>query len=256
MKRCPRCNQTFDDATDFCVDDGALLEPVSTGEKSPSRIVVSLEEQQLSGETPTQHTHTSIPQQASNPQTTPNNSNLLYAVIGGLVAVILIGGAYLFLFWPREKENEKARIEPSNISTNSNQANISNNGNNATGGERDHTATNSGVDPMNANVSRQSTISEKKNTKKDGETPQSDQKAIPLAKGYNAWCKSCNGRVIMMNAIVRSSPSVDAPGISVISFNEPIKIGRSAGGNSPWFRVTTTSGMTGWMHGNTIEFVR
>lgn len=60
----------------------------------------------------------------------------------------------------------------------------------------------------------------------------------------------------MMNAIVRSSPSIYAPEIYVISYDEPIKIGKSAGGNIPWSRVTTTRGVTGWMHGNTIEFVR
>ena len=30
MKRCPRCNQTFDDATDFCVNDGTRLEAYSS----------------------------------------------------------------------------------------------------------------------------------------------------------------------------------------------------------------------------------
>jgi len=60
----------------------------------------------------------------------------------------------------------------------------------------------------------------------------------------------------MMNAIVRLAPSIDAPEINIVTFNSPIKIGKSAGGNNPWYRVTTASGQTGWMHGNTIEFVR
>lgn len=244
MKQCSQCHQLYDEDSEFCVSDGSLL--VSTSEKNQSRVVVSWDDQQLSGETPTQHV--SIPQQASNLQTTPNNSNLLYAVIGGLVAVILIGGAYLFLVVSREKDNEKSRIEPSNISTNSNPANNSKNGN-TTGGERDQAATNSGVDPVNANESEKNNKTDKENAEKDAEPPKSDPKAKLVRKGYN-------GRVIMMNAIIRSSPSIYAPEIYVISFDEPIKIGKSAGGNNPWFRVTTTGGTTGWMHGNTIEFVR
>ena len=33
-----------------------------------------------------------------------------------------------------------------------------------------------------------------------------------------------------------------APEVYVISYDEPIKIGKSAGGNNPWFRVRTESG--------------
>jgi len=65
--------------------------------------------------------------------------------------------------------------------------------------------------------------------------------------------RAYNGRVIMINAYIRSAPSNYAPAIAVAPLDELVKIGRPAG---PWYRVMTSGGRTGWMHGNTIEFVR
>ncbi len=247
MKQCSQCLQRYDDDSEFCISDGSSL--VSPGEKSQSRVVVSWDDQQLGNETPTQFV--SIPQNASNPQTSSNNTNLLYAVIGGLVAVILIGGAYLFLASFGEKDKDKARVEASNIPSDSNPANVSNIGNSASSRDQDQAATNSAGEPTNVDESGKNNKADRGNAEKDRETSKSDENARGklLRKGYN-------GRVIMLNAIVRSSPSIYAPEIYVVSFDEPIKIGKSAGGNNPWFRVTATGGRSGWMHGNTIEFVR
>ncbi len=114
MKRCPQCNQTFDDGTDFCVDDGTrLVSPVNQGQ---SRVVVSWDEQSAIGEIPTQYV--SIPQQFATPQTTAGNPNWLYAVLGCLVAVIVMGGAYLVFVGPQEKDIEKTRVENSPAASN------------------------------------------------------------------------------------------------------------------------------------------
>jgi hypothetical protein len=78
----------------------------------------------------------------------------------------------------------------------------------------------------------------------------SDMDSESLAK------KGFNGRVIMINAVIRSLPSVDSDEVAVVPFDEPIKIGKPATEHSPWYRVTTSDGTTGWMHGNTIEFVK
>ena len=169
MKHCQQCHQLYDEDSEFCVSDGSSL--VSAGEKSQSRVVVSLDDQQLGGETPTQYV--SIPQKAPNPQTTPNNSNLLYAVIGGLVAVILMGGAYLLLVGSRKKDIEKARVENSNVATNANPANVSNIGNNATGGER-NPGTHSEVASMKDKESETSKITKNENTEKEKEPPETE----------------------------------------------------------------------------------
>jgi hypothetical protein len=68
--------------------------------------------------------------------------------------------------------------------------------------------------------------------------------------------KGFNGRVIMINAVIRSLPAVDSDEVAVVPFDEHIKIGKPAAEHSPWYRVTTSDGTTGWMHGNTIEFVK
>ena len=51
-----------------------------------------------------------------------------------------------------------------------------------------------------------------------------DDNSNSIATGENDWPKrGFNGRVIMINAVLRSSPSIDSPEVSVIPFDEPIK---------------------------------
>lgn len=239
MKQCPTCQRVFSPEDVFCPNDGATLTAQSASDAG--RVVISWDDQSRN-EIPTQVVQT--PQ----PITVSGTPAWLYALTGALAAVILMGAGYFLLVGSREKDPEKARIENSNISTKSNPANASHGGNNATGGERGPAAANSGVDPIDANQSGKNDKANAERYKETSKTDENLQGKLPR-KGYN-------GRVIMMNAIVRSSPSIYAPEIYLVSFDEPIKIGKSAGGNNPWFRVTTTGGMTGWMHGNTIEFVR
>lgn len=234
MIYCPKCKRSYEDDNLFCVVDGASL--VSLVEKDQNRVVVSWDDDPRGTEIPTQFM--SIPQQSGIPQSIPNNSNWLYSVIGGLVVIILFGGGYLVLVVSRENAAEKPRAENSTVASINKPANTSEVAYNSTAGRGDYIAANA-----------QTVSNSVPNLKNDEEIPKSNPEATSSRKGYN-------GRVIMMNAIIRSSPSVYAPEIYIISFNEPIKIGKSAGGNNPWFRVTTTGGMTGWMHGNTIEFVR
>ena len=63
-----------------------------------------------------------------------------------------------------------------------------------------------------------------------------------------------NGRVIMLNAVLRTAPTMEAGDVEILQLDEPLIIGNKASGNSPWYRVETASGAKGWMHGNTIEF--
>jgi hypothetical protein len=63
-----------------------------------------------------------------------------------------------------------------------------------------------------------------------------------------------NGRVITLNAYVRSQPSRNSKEIDVLPINDRLNIEEREDENSPWFRVTCEHGTSGWMHGNTIEY--
>ncbi len=63
-----------------------------------------------------------------------------------------------------------------------------------------------------------------------------------------------NGRVISLNARVRSSPSAESSAVDTLPMNDRINIIKRENPNSPWYEVECEHGTSGWMHGNTIEF--
>ena len=65
-----------------------------------------------------------------------------------------------------------------------------------------------------------------------------------------------NGRVITLNAYVRSAPSKTATQIAVLPQDDRINIGTRESPNSPWYKVVCEHGTSGWMHGDTIEFTK
>ena len=65
-----------------------------------------------------------------------------------------------------------------------------------------------------------------------------------------------NGRVIAVNAYVRTSPSRSSDEIDVLPVDDRINIEKRENENSPWYYVTCEHGTSGWMHGNTIEFMQ
>ena len=65
-----------------------------------------------------------------------------------------------------------------------------------------------------------------------------------------------NGRVIASNAYIRASPSRNAEETDVLPIDDRINIERRENENSPWYFVTCEHGTSGWMHGNTIEFTQ
>ena len=64
-----------------------------------------------------------------------------------------------------------------------------------------------------------------------------------------------NGRVIKLNAYVRSSPKANSKQIDVLPIDDRLHIEKQENPNSPWFRVTCEHGTSGWMHGNTIKYL-
>ncbi len=65
-----------------------------------------------------------------------------------------------------------------------------------------------------------------------------------------------NGRVITLNAYIRSSPNRSAKEIDVLPIDDRLEIEERENENSPWYQVTCEHGTSGWMHGNTIEYTR
>lgn len=65
-----------------------------------------------------------------------------------------------------------------------------------------------------------------------------------------------NGRVIKVNAFVRSAPGTDSSIVDTLPMNDRLKIGERENDSSPWYKVTCEHGTSGWMHGNTIEFTK
>jgi hypothetical protein len=64
-----------------------------------------------------------------------------------------------------------------------------------------------------------------------------------------------NGRVIMANAYIRSQPDMTPDSeIEILPYEERINIVRRKSPNSPWYYITCEHGVSGWMHGDMIEF--
>jgi WD40 repeat protein len=60
-----------------------------------------------------------------------------------------------------------------------------------------------------------------------------------------------NGRVIKTDCRIRENPTTDANIIGKLNYNDPINIVEQRG---RWFRITTATGLQGWMDGDLIEY--
>ena len=65
-----------------------------------------------------------------------------------------------------------------------------------------------------------------------------------------------NGRVIAVNAYLRSAAGKDSAIIDTLPMDDRLKIGDRENENSPWYQITCEHGASGWMHGNMIEFTK
>ncbi|MEO6589790.1 MAG: SH3 domain-containing protein, partial [Pyrinomonadaceae bacterium] len=113
--------------------------------------------------------------------------------------------------------------------------------------------------PTEANISIQTKTGENK-TQKTPEIIERDNDVDKLAdelhrkKVASRPDEDFNGRVIVENANVRSAPNANASQIDILPDGDRIEIERRESGGSPWYYVTCEHGISGWMHGNTIEF--
>ncbi len=97
MKQCPACHSLFSPEDVFCPNDGATL--IVTTEQNAGRVVVTWDDDPQG--TPTQFVPT--PQQVRSAAT----PSWLYALTGGLAAVVLMGGAFVLYLVSRDKPTDQ-----------------------------------------------------------------------------------------------------------------------------------------------------
>ena len=100
MKVCRVCHTEYTADDDFCPLDGS---PLVSKDPGGDRVVVSWDTKPAD-EVPTRYV--SIPRQPRRAESGPVNSRWLYVLLGGLAAVVIMGGGYLFFTGQREKNPE------------------------------------------------------------------------------------------------------------------------------------------------------
>lgn len=234
MKRCPQCNSVFDDSLIYCTNDGSVLTPepfvmpseTSTTADEPEEITVIHREpiahEPITIDIPNPNPPPIPPEQLN--YQTPPAENVIPIVIEKprntakymlfLVLGLVLGGGLVL-----------AAILFSMFLS-----------------QRDAVQTANFPTPIPTTSPAAKT------------TPTPVTASAKHEKPIAAPDEDFNGRVITLNAYVRSSPSKSARETDVLPVDDRLKIEERAGDNSPWFRVTCEHGTSGWMHGNTIEY--
>ncbi|MEP6901806.1 MAG: SH3 domain-containing protein [Actinomycetota bacterium] len=232
MKRCPQCNSVFEDSLVYCTNDGTpLLEEtfVLPSESSPldAEEITVIHHAPITIDIP--NTPALAPTEAFNYQIPPA-TNVVPVVIEKrrntgryllflFIGLILGGGLVLaaVLFGIFLYQNKSAQT-----------ANTAN---------------------------RNSQVNSVQTTKTSPtETPKTV--SAKHEKHTDAPDDEFNGRVITLNAYVRSSPNRNSKEIDILPVDDRLNIAERENENSPWYHITCEHGTTGWMHGNTIEFTR
>ncbi len=233
MKRCPQCSTVYGDETQFCLNDGSVL----VEETAPEHNFNDDEEETIIRHDPiivdvgtaNQPTEQFNYQPANRPtiivEKQRNTGKYLLFLIVGL---ILGGGLVLagLLIARTFNQNDNTANVKTNNKNQTEKVTISNQNANAP-------TPNANSLLSNINALESNKIHEEKTSAADDEF---------------------NGRVITLNAYVRSAPSKFAAQVSILPKDDRIKIGERENPNSPWYKVTCEHGISGWMHGDTIEF--
>jgi hypothetical protein len=235
MKRCAQCNNLYPDETQYCLNDGRLL----LSERLPLPSELSVDDEEITvlrhepivvdlsaaaGYEPKTEVlpHPLPPPVAAIPVKRKSNVGKYLAFM--IIGLLLGGGLVLATLF---------------LTRNFNQNNDA--GNNRT------------ISNANANAN-QAHAAEPKNTASPANTP------LPVnpehQKRTSVGDDEFNGRVITLNAYVRSSPSRTSPELDVLPIDDRLTITARDNPNSPWFHVVCEHGASGWMHGNTIEYTR
>jgi hypothetical protein len=232
MKRCPQCNNLFPDETQYCLNDGQVL--ISEVLPLPSELSVDDEEITIIRHEPivvdlsaANAPVTEIPAYQVQPPiervpvTVKSNFGKYF---GFLIIGLLLGGglvlATLFITGNFYRNNDAGNAgTASNLNSNQTRGNS---------------------EPKNADSPASKQVTAK---------PEHLEKT---GVGDDEF----NGRVITLNAYVRSSPSRASPELDILPIDDRLTITSRDNPNSPWFHVVCEHGASGWMHGNTIEYTR
>ena len=236
MKRCPQCDQVFENDDEFCPHDAARL--VAENFALPSNetdfeaetvvrrepFVVDLSE---GGGRENVIQPTPVESVVVNPAPKNDSKNAaIYLALGLLLGAILVLATLILArsFYAGGAANDNAKTVAVNVSSNA--------------------PKNSALEnraETNANFLNKNALdAAATNAKHAARTSTGDEEF--------------NGRVIALNAFVRASPSKSAAQIDILPLNDRINIERRENESSPWFYVTCEHGTSGWMHGDTIEY--
>lgn len=235
MKKCPQCNTVYEDDIDYCLNDGTELAEeifmLPTDDSIEAEtiirhdpIIVNLSDQ--TDETPiiSEYEMPNGEKVIVVPAETPDKTRnyALFLMLG-----LLIGGGLVLatILFTRNNETENANVTHINVNL-------------AANGKPAPTAK-STVEISAANQTLTT-------------APTNDKHSIPT----NADDNSLNGRVIALNARVRSAPSLNGTVADTLPLGDRLNIVRRENPNSPWYQVECEHGTSGWMHGDTIEYTR
>ena len=227
MKKCPQCNSVYTDDTKFCLNDGQFLIsevlPLPSETNAPDEEITIIRHDpivvDLSSPNPSnQPTQPYVIQPVPAPARPRSGNYLVFLIIGLLLGGGLVIAALLLTksFYPASNANN-ARVTTINASQPTNAVEAKN---------------------SNSETNKPVTAGAKHQQKTD------------------AGDEEFNGRVITLNAYIRSSPGRTSPEIDVLPIDDRLTITARDNPNSPWFHVVCEHGVSGWMHGNTIEYTR
>ncbi|MDQ3800897.1 MAG: SH3 domain-containing protein [Acidobacteriota bacterium] len=238
MKRCPQCQNLYPDETQYCLGDGQLL--ISERLPLPSELsAVDEEEVTIIRNDPIvvdlsaanapnipQQPSYQIPQPAAERITVKTKSNFGKYLVFLIIGLLLGGGLVLTtLYLSREGFFQ----------------------NNGAGGNKAASGAANSAQPQRTNAEP-----------KNSDSPVNKRLAVnPEHQKRTAVSDDeFNGRVITLNAYIRSSPSRSSPEIDVLPIDDRLTITSRDDPDSPWFHVVCEHGTSGWMHGNTIEYTK
>jgi len=230
MKRCPQCNSVFDDTQIYCTNDGTVLieetfvlpsenSPLDAEEETVIRHApVTIEIPNENAPAPTAQFNYQIPPSENVvPVVIEKRRNTGKYLLFLVIGLVLGGGLFL------------ATVVFAMFLFQ-----------NQTSQTADRNNRNS---PLNS-------------AQKGKETPTPLTASAKHAPRTAEADDEFNGRVITLNAYVRSSPSRNAKEIDILPVDDRLHIEERENENSPWYRVTCEHGTSGWMHGNTIEYTK
>lgn len=235
MKVCPQCNSVFGDDFVYCSNDGSVLteenltlpteddaEAETVIRRKGEPIVVDFNELSPTQAETVEMNYGNLPPTQSALVVERKSSAKFYALF--LVVGLLLGGGLVL-----------ATLFASKIINRPAETNV--------------------AIQTKTNENKPSPTPENTNSERDNEVDKIADE-IHTLKDPSKTDEDFNGRVIVENANVRSAPSNNATQVDILPNGDRLTVERRASATSPWYYVVCEHGVSGWMHGNTIEFTR